>query len=159
FINYFVAAAMTADGTMQVWDGGGWSEKLTVDRHYFFFGRALHLFEDSFSPDHTVRIAGDYFRKVRQVKSYLCANGSEQHAHSSPIHNASEFYKSGDVIWLSMAGQTGSEDWSAYVPSAMRDYALAATEGTKDAWAAFIRTMAKPRTAREAFARSEALKV
>lgn len=159
FITYFVAAAMAQDGTLNVWDGGGWSELQTVDRHFFLFGRALHLFEDSFSPDHTVRVDADKYRKVRQVKSYLCANGSEQHAHASPIHNASQFYASGDVIWRSMSGKPGSQDWSAYVPSNIRDYALAAIEGTKDAWAAFIRTMAQPRTVREAYARKEAQKV
>jgi hypothetical protein len=159
FIRYFVAAAMAPDGTLNAWDGGGWSVLNAVDGHYFLFGRALHLFEDSFSPDHTVRVDEDKYRKVRQVKAYLCASGSEQHAHASPIHNPSQFYGSGDVIWRSMSGKAGAEDWSAYVPSNMRDYALAATEGTKDAWAAFIRTMAQPRTMREAFARKEAQKV
>lgn len=161
FVNYFVAAAMAKDGEIQVWDGGGWSVKVSVDRHYFMFGRALHLFEDSFSPDHTVRVRDDYFRRVRQVKSYLCASGSEQHAHASPLSPSErgKFLASGDVIWKSMEGRTGADDWSAYPPSNMRDYALAATEGTKEVWAAFIRSMAKPVASREAFARQEAQKV
>jgi hypothetical protein len=152
FVDYFIAAAMAKDGEMRIWDGGGYAEEFMVDRHYFLFGRALHLFEDSFSPDHTVRIPADYFRKVRQVKSYLCAHGSEQHSHLSPPK--SDFYKTGDVIWVSMSKD--STTWAAYMPSNMRAPALAATEGSKDAWAAFIRTMAQPREKREAYARSEA---
>lgn len=159
FVDYFVNAAMAPDGKMRIWDGGGWSDMYEVDRHYFLFGRALHLFEDSFSPDHTVRSDKDYYRKVRQVKSYLCAAGSEQHAHLSPL-DGSAFYETGDVIWVdSWNGKTGAEDWSAYLPSNMRGYALAATEGTKEVWAAFIRSMAAARPKREAAAREEAQKV
>lgn len=160
FIEYFVAAATAQDGSMTIWDGGGWSDKHEVDRHYFMFGRALHLFEDSFSPDHTVRLDADHYRKLRQVKSYLCASGSEQHAHLQPPGSA--FYATGDVIWKDyryVDGRVGPDDWSAYQPSNMRDYALAATEGTKDAWAAFIRSMATAPASRAAFARNEAIKV
>lgn len=138
FIKYFKAAATAADGTMVVWDGGGYAEQRTVDRHYFLFGRALHLLEDSFSPDHTVRVKDDGYRRVRQVKSYLCAMGSEQHAHEKPNDwtFGEKFWLTGDVIWRTTTG--------GYSPSNMREEALAATEATKDAWAAFIRTMAKP---------------
>jgi hypothetical protein len=158
FIDYFVAAATAPDGEMIIWDGGGYSTENTVDRHYFLFGRALHLFEDSFSPDHTVRFEADHFRKVRQLKSYICANGSEQHAHFSPL-DGGPFYDSGDVIWISMQGNPGSEDWSAYRPSNMRGYALAATEGTKEAWAAFIRSMAVEPLKRADYARTAATTV
>lgn len=96
FIQYFVAAAMAPKTTMKVWDGGGYSALTEVDRNYFLFGRAAHLFEDAFSSEHTVRIADDNYERVRQVKSYMCAAGSEQHTHS----NAKIFdYSSGDVIW------------------------------------------------------------
>lgn len=158
FVQYFVAAAEATDGNMKVWDGGGYSGEYTVDRHYFLFGRALHLFEDSFSPDHTVRSKDDYFRKVRQVKSYLCGEGSEQHAHLNPPSSA--FYQTGDVIWVSMAPARHANDWSRYVPSNIRDYGLASIEGTKEAWAAFIRTMAKPKGAeRSRYAQAEAQKL
>ncbi|HEY8207586.1 MAG TPA: hypothetical protein VIG99_08900, partial [Myxococcaceae bacterium] len=56
-------------------------------------------------------------------------------------------------------GRSDANDWSAYVPSNMRDYALAATEATKDAWTAFIRSMARPRASRETYARDEAQKL
>ena len=157
FIEYFVKAAMADDGTMKAWDGGGLAGEATVNRQFFLFGRALHLFEDSFSPDHTVRIADDFYRQVRQVKSYLCANGSEQHAHLKPP--SSSFYETGDVIWNSMLPQLDPNDWSPYQPNNIRPYALAAIEGSKDAWAAFIRTMAKPRAQRAAYAREQATQV
>lgn len=150
FIDYFVAAAMAADGPMRVWDGGAYSNEHTVDRHYFLFGRALHLLEDSFSADHTVRIKDDGYQQVRQVKSYLCAEGSEQHAHLQPPGD--DFYKTGDVIWEDIRDES-------YKPSNMKPLALAATEATKEAWAAFIRSMAVQRNVREAAARREATAV
>ncbi|WP_051384069.1 hypothetical protein, partial [Methyloglobulus morosus] len=157
FIEYFVKAAMADDGTMKVWDGGGLAGEATVNRQFFLFGRALHLFEDSFSPDHTVRVGEDFYRQVRQVKSYLCANGSEQHAHLKPP--SASFYATGDVIWNTMLPKPDPYDWSAYQPNNIRPYALAAIEGSKDAWAAFIRTMAKPRAQRAAYAREQATQV
>lgn len=136
FIRHFVNAAMAKPGNMKVWDGGGFRKEETVDRNYFLFGRAVHVFEDSFSSDHTVRIAEDGYRRVRQVKSYLCAYGSEQHAHT-PFKEHHNFYQTGDVIWK-------SDNDSNYKASNMKPEALAATEGTKELWAAFIRTMATP---------------
>lgn len=55
FINYFVAAAMAPPTQILVWDGGGYAAQYTVDRNYFLMGRAAHLFQDSFSLEHTVR--------------------------------------------------------------------------------------------------------
>ncbi len=151
FVQYFVAAAMAPQTTMKVWDGGGYSELVTVDRNYFLFGRAAHLFEDSFSPEHTVRMSDDNFESVRQVKSYMCAAGSEQHTHSNEkIFN----YTSGDVIWKPGTGLDPS--WSAYKPSNMKTVALVATEASKDLWAAFIRSMGTPIAQREQWARQEA---
>lgn len=142
FKRYFVNAVMAQKGDIKVWDGGAMGTLETVDRRYFLFGRALHLFEDSFSPDHTVRLEADGFRRVRQVKSYLCASGSEQHAHATPMD--SKFYDTGDVIWNV---RLQSNDWSRYKPSHIRPPALAAIEATKEAWAAFIRALANPKDA------------
>ncbi len=151
FINYFVAAATATSQTMKVWDGGGFSAQVEVDRNYFLFGRAVHLFQDSFSSEHTVRISADWFNRVRQVKSYLCAAGAEQHSHSrSKILD----FTSGDVIWI--PGTKFNSGWGSYKPSFMKPTALAATEASKDLWAAFIRTMAMPMPQREQAARNEA---
>jgi hypothetical protein len=154
FIRYFVAAAKAPSGEMPVWDGGGYATAVTVDRNYFLFGRALHLLEDSFSPDHTVRVDTDRFEKVRQVKSYLCAPGSEQHLHPS----GPPPYENGDVIWKPESKWAGT-DFSTYRPSNMKDVALVATEATKDAWAAFIRTMAVEPGARATIANQEAARL
>ncbi|HEY4185669.1 MAG TPA: hypothetical protein VGP07_11405 [Polyangia bacterium] len=154
FIKYFVAAATAKAGPMQVWDGGGYSVLVTVDRNYFLLGRALHLFEDSFSGDHTVRADGDRFEKVRQVKSYLCAKGSEQHAHPAAIPP----YEDGDVIWKPGAKWVFGT-WDSYKPSNMKAVSLVATEAAKDVWAAFIRTMAAPESDRARVAGIEAANV
>ena len=150
FVDYFVAAAIAPRANIQVYDGGVSSSLVVVDRNYFLFGRALHLFQDSFSSEHTVRIAADNYVKVREVKSYLCAEGAEQHNHSK---EAVLDYSSGDVIWKSARFNPG---WSSYKASNMKPVALVATEASKDLWAAFIRTMGMPTDKREAWARREA---
>lgn len=55
FVNYFTAAATAPSERMLVWDGGGTSSLVEVDRNYFLLERAAHLLQDSFSPEHTVR--------------------------------------------------------------------------------------------------------
>ncbi|MDQ3287550.1 MAG: hemolysin D [Pseudomonadota bacterium] len=151
FIDYFVAAATAPSMNMVVWDGGGYSAKTEVDRNYFLLGRAAHLFQDSFSSEHTVRLPADNHTSIRQVKSYLCAPGSEQHTHAlSAIFD----FTSGDVIWNT--GTQLESGWGAYRPSNMKSAPLVATEATKDLWAAFIRTMAQPMGQREETARREA---
>ena len=154
FIEYFVNAAMAPTTLMVVWDGGGYSARTEVDRNYFLFGRAAHLFEDSFSSEHTVRIAADNYESVRQVKSYLCAAGSEQHTHSTA---ETAEYASGDVIWK--RGTQFDPTWNSYKPSNMTTLALVATEASKDLWAAFIRSMGAPLAQRQAVARAEAEKL
>ena len=151
FVRYFVTAATAPPGIISVWDGGGASARVVVDRNYFLFGRAVHLFEDSFSTEHTVRSPDNNLEKVLAVKSYLCASGAEQHSHStSAVLN----YTSGDVVWL--PGTRFLPGWSNYKPSFMKTPALVATEATKDLWAAFIRTMGTPSATRAAKADAEA---
>lgn len=141
FKEFFVAAATAPKMKLLAWDGGALGPALEeVDRNYFLFGRALHLFQDSFSSEHVVRIEDDTDRMevVHQVKSYLCAYGSEQHTHDK---DAVLNFTSGDVIWKEDS-RWSSPDWSSYKPSNMKTRALVAMEATKDLWAAFIRTMA-----------------
>lgn len=163
FIHYFVTAAMARPDQMSVYDGGfSGSAAVQVSRNYFLFGRAVHLFEDSFSSEHTVRIPDDNYTRVRQVKSYLCAAGSEQHTHSiEAVLN----YSSGDVVWNPGTGLDPS--WYGYKASNMKNAAsnrvqgaaLVTTEATKDLWAAFIRTMGTPYARRSAKATTEAQKL
>ncbi|KAF7774411.1 hypothetical protein PCIT_a0854 [Pseudoalteromonas citrea] len=151
FISHFVNAAMADEKNIEVWDGGGYSVKTDVDHNYFLFGRAVHLFQDSFSPEHTVRLAQDNYEKIWQVKAYLCSQGAEQHTHdTADIVN----FDSGDVIWKKHTRkQLG---WSSYKASNMKPVALVALEASKDLWAAFIRTMAVEVTQRQSYARTEA---
>jgi len=155
FINHFIRAATAPAGNIKVYDGGAYSAETEVDRNYFYFGRALHLLQDSFSPEHTVRVKDDQYKLVRQVKSYLCAAGAEQHSHNTP--SAVNYNGNRDVIWKDTAGGAG---WSSYKASAMAEPALVAVEATKDAWAAFIRVMAiTDPTQRKAEAQREAVNV
>lgn len=151
FIRYFVEAATAPSMQMMMWDGGGYSVQEQVDRNYFLFGRAVHLFQDSFSTEHTVRLPDDNYTTIREVKSYLCAEGSEQHTHDIGQILS---YASGDVVWV--PGTQFSSGWASYKPSKMKTPALVATEASKDLWAAFIRTMALPLAQRDAAARREA---
>lgn len=154
FIQYFVNAAMAPKTQMVIWDGGGYSAQTKVDRNYFLFGRAVHMFEDSFSDEHTVRVPADGYEQVRQVKSYLCSAGSEGHVHAiTEVLN----YQSGDVIWN--PGSQLDSTWAGYKPSNMKPLSLVATEAMKDMWAAFFRTMGTPMDARLAVARAEAQKL
>ncbi|CAH9055927.1 hypothetical protein PSECIP111951_01348 [Pseudoalteromonas holothuriae] len=151
FITHFVNAAMAQNKRIKVWDGGGYSAQAEVDHNYFLFGRAVHLFQDSFSPEHTVRLPNDNFEKIWQVKAYLCSEGAEQHSHDTKdVLN----FSSGDVIWHEDTRLDST--WNSYKPSSMKPVALVALEASKDLWAAFIRTMAVHPEQREQVARQEA---
>lgn len=152
FMQYFVNAAMAPEMQIRVWDGGGYSTAYNVDHNYYLLGRAAHLLQDSFSTEHTVRDPDTNLEVLRQVKSYLCAEGSEQHTHDNKELLT---YASGDVIWI--PGTQFDGTWSGYRPSNMKVPALVALEASKDLWAAFIRTMGEPMATREARAKREAL--
>jgi len=151
FIEHFVNAAMAESKRIQVWSGGGYAAKVEVDHNYFLFGRAVHLFQDSFSPEHTVRLPADNYEKIWQVKAYLCSEGAEQHTHD--MKDVLDF-SSGDVIWQESTRLESG--WDSYSASNMKPVALVALEASKDLWAGFIRTMAVGKTEREVYARQEA---
>jgi len=160
FIEQFVRAAMADDSKrILVWDGGLASRVEEVDYNYFLFGRASHLFQDSFSPEHTVRIEKDGYRTVKQVNSYICNKGSEQHSHK--VKDIILTSKSGDVIWKSGVENftKGKLNWKDYQLKSMKTIALVATEANEDLWAAFMRTMDTPRAKREYKAKEEARKL
>jgi len=160
FIQYFVAAAMAPNERILMWDGGAASTQYEVDLHYFLLGRAAHLLQDSFSSEHTVRAPNSTGSSgtvadlitIKEVKSYQCATGTEQHSHSTANILS---YASGDVIW-NEGTRLSTGSWSNYIPSNMKTNALLATEASKDLWAAFIRTMGQPQAGRAAWAKTEA---
>lgn len=153
FKRYFVEAAMADDGTLRAWDGGAWWEEVTVDRRYFLFGRAIHLFQDSFSADHGVRFPEDGYKKVRGMKTYLCTLHSDQHSHIRPlaIKFDVDYAKVGDVIWTCR--------FCTWETKNVKLNALAAVEGMKDVWAAFLRVLAVPKDQRQSAAEAEAQKI
>jgi hypothetical protein len=140
FVEHFVAAAHAAPGTLRLFDGGGVSNVVTAERRFFLFGRALHELQDSFSAEHTVRTPDDGYRRVRNIKSYLCGAGAEQHSHEK----ATVFgYKhSGDSIWIDPSRTKAG--WESYKAANMTALALTAVEATKDAWAAFLFVLSEP---------------
>ncbi|MCG7540690.1 hemolysin D [Pseudoalteromonas sp. OF7H-1] len=151
FVQHFIDAAMAEEKRLKVWDGGGHAALAEVDHNYFLFGRAVHLFQDSFSPEHTVRLPQDNYEKVWQVKAYLCSEGAEQHSHDTKdVLN----FTSGDVIW--QANTRLESGWQSYRISSMKPVAIVALEASKDLWAAFIRTMATPKAQRRSVAEQEA---
>lgn len=138
FIKHFVDAARAPSGKLMVYDGGAASSAVEVDRNYFLFGRAVHLFQDSFSPEHTVRTddGNDNYMTVRQIRGYLCAEGAEHHSFATPL--MSDYKENGDVIW-----REDISNLSTYKAKNMKPVAQVALEGTKELWASFIRIMAK----------------
>lgn len=143
FKQFFVDAVMAyakqgKHNLITIMDGGLLREKVNVLLPYFLLGRALHLFQDSFSLEHAVRSEDDNFRSVREVKSYCCTTGSEQHKHNSiSILD----YTNHDVIWKEHLGEfpDWQNNWELFQPGNMKELPLVAVEGTKDVWAAFFR--------------------
>jgi hypothetical protein len=151
FKRYFAEAAVAPAGTIKFWDGGIAAAEYTADRNFFLFGRALHLFQDSFSTEHAHRVPNDGFQTVRGIKTYLCSKGSDQHTHQKPIAATAAWgslASNGDIIW-----KTAANDWTT---RNVKEHALVALEASKDLWAAFLRVMALPASQRSAAAQREA---
>jgi len=163
FKKYFIEAALPSDPPYRIRfrDGGMAVTNMDADRHYFLFGRALHLFEDSFSPEHVVRESKGW-RKITGIKSYVCTPGSDAHTAQAPL-GVTQPWKSApnrdqDIIWKNISDVVRGAP-KAFVESNLTDSARAAIEATKDVWAAFFRVMSLPRLQRAAAARIEANKV
>jgi hypothetical protein len=151
FIAYFVRAA-TATGTLRFIDGGVSTEPHVAERSWFYFGRALHLLQDSFSPEHGIRYEHEGFRVVHGMTSYVCTLDSERHHPGIPLTSialAKHYYgANGDFIWKHASDSLSVKN--------VRPAALAALEASKEAWAAFLRVLGKPEAQREAEAAHEA---
>lgn len=153
FKRYFVEAAMANADSLRAWDGGGWAEEVRVDRRFFLFGRAIHLFQDSFSEDHAVRFLDDGYKKLHGMKTYLCTLHSDQHSNIRPIavRFDLDYAKIGDVIWTCRFCEWETKN--------VKLNALTAVEGMKDTWAAFLRVLALPEAQRRSAAEVEAQKI
>ncbi len=84
FKRYFVEAALAPEDSLAIHHGGFTRQSVTVNRAYFLFGRAVHLFQDSFSEEHALRTIDG--KTIRDIKSYACTKNSPQHAHDSPTY-------------------------------------------------------------------------
>lgn len=161
FVEVFVEAAMAETKSMVVKDGGMIPGPATVESNYFLFGRAVHLFQDSFSLDHVVRLPEDNYLKVRNLKGYGCTAGVEEHNHSF-VFNALLKASAEDVIWNqrnpieTYLAIRGSMTWLGYGEEYMKPNAIVAANATSELWAAFIRSMGQNRSVRDVFARKEA---
>jgi hypothetical protein len=126
FERYFLAAAAAKDETIWFTDGGAAAADYKALKPYFYFGRALHLFQDSFSPEHAVRDGS----KVYDIKSYLCTEKSLQHVHDLPVALLKN-YGVGDVLWKSPVKSASRDN--------LRPHGELALRATTDLWRAFMR--------------------
>jgi hypothetical protein len=110
-------------------DGGADVKAFTARKAYFLFGRAAHLFQDSFSIEHGQRDPETDYKRVTDIKSYVCTSGSSGHTHDKPLTG-----KHGDVIWFHDLASMGHD----YSDKNVKPYALAAILAMEDLWVAFM---------------------
>lgn len=129
FRQYFKDAALADDSVIRSRDGGFTTAHYKVMRAYFLFGRAVHLFQDSFSTEHAVRSATG---EILDIKSYFCMAGVPLHKHSYTARAMGEdsYAQNGDVIWKSSVGNTDDN---------LKPHAEMARRAMVDLWGAFMR--------------------
>lgn len=99
FREVFLEAVAADDHLIEFHDGGGTSSAYKANKSYFLFGRAVHLLQDSFSPEHVRRNKDfDYFT-IMDIKTYMCTLHSGQHTKKKPWDDPEH----GDVIWIKNA--------------------------------------------------------
>ncbi|MBI3071824.1 MAG: hypothetical protein HYY84_06800 [Deltaproteobacteria bacterium] len=143
FRKYFIDAANENSDMIPFTDGGVARSHRKAIRAYFFFGRAVHLFQDSFSPEHSSRDSTDGYKTILDIKSYLCTEDSPQHGHAFPLFWT--YKTNGDIIWKEMSAKQPGE--FALEFSNLKPEAAAAHDATKDLWVAFELSRANPGTA------------
>ncbi len=159
FQRYFVYAAIAGhvDGEkITAWDGGMEKQEIVADRNYFYFGRAVHLFQDSFSPEHGMRSAAEGYKKLHGIKTFVCTKGSDEHSKLDPLSVKRLWSQTSAALY----GAQGPRDLdiiftsvgTGHTAAGLTDPALAALEASKDLWAAFFRVMSVPRKDRKAAA-------
>jgi hypothetical protein len=133
FHKYFVEAALADPDDKELItfrDGGAEVGKPHKARKaYFLFGRAAHLFQDSFSAEHGVRDPNTNYKQILDIKSYVCTLGSVGHTHDKPVSG-----HHGDVIWFHDLAAMGHD----YSEANVKPYALAAILAMQDLWTAFL---------------------
>lgn len=143
FEAYFVTAAAAGDEIIQITDGGATRRVFNVKKAYFLLGRALHLFEDSFSTEHSQRSPDG--TTVYDIKSYLCGRDIQQHSHAAAVSTATD---NGDVLWNSVL----------YSESSLKANVKIARSATAEVWARFMKAHTSHGD-RAAAARTELIKI
>lgn len=130
FRTYFVNAVLTpSDQLIDFVDGGATQVAFKARRGAFLFGRAAHLFQDSFSAAHAVRLEQDGYRIVHDIKTYVCTSGAPVHPHVSPVDlvlGRVTYDAAPDVIWTDKA------------ETDLKPTAKAAVSAMADLWRAFL---------------------
>ena len=154
FQRYYAAAVKAPDTLVPFRDGaltGG--AFYVVSEAYMLLGRAVHLVQDSFSPDHTLRGTGtkvvvdppyytksstenDYM-KIALIKDWDCSPDTYQHSHviAGPGLTPGNNDISGDIIWKPF-GQRESKLGACVAD--LKPVAKAAFNATKDLYAIFV---------------------
>jgi hypothetical protein len=137
FKQYFIEAVLADPKDQEVitfrsGNGGLEADTFHARKAYFLFGRAAHLFQDSFSTEHGLRNPNDQYRTIIDIKSYVCTLGSVGHTHAKPDSGSH-----GDVIWFHdlLNIQFGHD----FANDNVKPYALAAIWGMQELWSAFLR--------------------
>ncbi len=159
FKAYYAAAVAADDGLVPLRDGTlGGGRFYLVNKPYLLLGRAMHLMQDSFSPEHTIRATpggkdqkarivldppyytkdsseADY-RQIVDIKDWDCAPGTYQHAHPKlgPGFTPGNMDISGDLIWKPYKQR--KETFGAPVGD-LKPFARAAYQATVDLYQRF----------------------
>ena len=116
-------------------DGGATQQKTMVDSAFFLFGRAAHVFEDSFSPEHTIR-AEDKNHRILDIKTYVCTDGAPMHKHGSSGPAPGDVVFSG-VACIKLNPYTQVKSFQAGVKT-FNPHAQWAVDAMVDLWTAFL---------------------
>lgn len=116
------------DASMTVTDGGATQQSITVSKAFFHFGRASHVFQDSFSPEHTIRNAGARGKPITDVRTFVCTPGAPVHRHDHPA--------TGDIVPNTCNPNANPADLSQNID--IRREAVWAVNGMVDLWKAFM---------------------
>lgn len=135
---YFMDAVRARRDLVPITDASASQGHFLVLRDYFLLGRAFHLLQDSFSPEHTIR-TGRGLRQIREIKHYGCLLNTFQHSHDKPLIENRK--TNGDVIWA-----TGR--FSGWSSRNLTIWAKAALAASQDLWIAYLSARRRPSSAR-----------
>jgi hypothetical protein len=123
----FLQAVAADDSLILAQDGGGTQLTVHVKKAYFMFGRAVHILEDSFSPEHVTR--DPKTGMILDVLSYTTTPDASYHTHDSPFWGKKT---DADVIFTNGYGGT------------LNAPAVMAVSAMSDLWNAFEQAHARP---------------